>query len=316
MSRAGAVVVAVVGTAVVAFTLAPSGSNTVVIPQQAAAEQPAPAGGPVSMDNLSPAWAQVPQDMRPHFFTAGQKSGCALATPWLLAAVAEKESGFNRMAVSSAGARGVMQIMPNTQKAANVTDPFDPAQAIPGAARVLCAKEKATRNRSSAPLLVRTLAAYNGGEGNVGRTIPVGMQRYAEDVIAAMDKYSRAPATDTPATGTPNPASGTVPLPEAAGYQKMEAALHKAFPKARITSRFRPGAITSSGNRSYHSMGRALDIEPNKAIFEWLVANYGDSREIIFTPMGARQIKNGKPHNGAYRGRVAADHTDHIHWAR
>src|SRR6185369_6767158 len=61
--------------------------------------------------------------------------------PSLLAAVAQVESNFNPNAVSPAGARGLMQIMPATAAGLGV-DPFDPAQAVEGAARILAGNLK------------------------------------------------------------------------------------------------------------------------------------------------------------------------------
>lgn len=83
--------------------------------------------------------------------------------PALLAAVARQESGFDPNATSPAGAQGLMQLMPATAKSLGVTDPFDPAQAVEGAAKLLD------------QLLVRfgqvelALAAYNAGPGAVQR---------------------------------------------------------------------------------------------------------------------------------------------------
>jgi transglycosylase-like protein with SLT domain/NlpC/P60 family protein len=81
----------------------------------------------------------------------------------LLAAVARQESGFNADAVSPAGAQGLMQLMPGTAQGLGVTDSFDPAQAVDGAARLL---HDLTERFGSTPL---ALAAYNAGPGAVLR---------------------------------------------------------------------------------------------------------------------------------------------------
>jgi soluble lytic murein transglycosylase-like protein len=93
-----------------------------------------------------------------------QRAGAAHAVdPALLAAVAQQESGFDPTAVSPAGAQGLMQLMPGTAAGLGVTNPFDPTQAVDGAARLL------------SDLLVRfgsvelALAAYNAGPGAVMR---------------------------------------------------------------------------------------------------------------------------------------------------
>lgn len=80
----------------------------------------------------------------------------------LLSAVAHAESGYRPDAVSSAGAIGLMQLMPDTAKSLGV-DPADPAQAIDGAARLL--KGELTKY-GSVPL---ALAAYNAGGPAVDR---------------------------------------------------------------------------------------------------------------------------------------------------
>jgi soluble lytic murein transglycosylase-like protein len=93
------------------------------------------------------------------FTRAGARHG---VDPALLAAVASQESGFDPTAVSSAGARGLMQFMPATARGLGV-DPLDPASAVDGAARYLA---QLTRQFGSTEL---GLAAYNAGPGTVSR---------------------------------------------------------------------------------------------------------------------------------------------------
>jgi cell wall-associated NlpC family hydrolase len=91
------------------------------------------------------------------FQSAGQRHG---VSPALLTAVARAESGFNAAARSPAGAQGLMQFMPDTAKGLGV-DPWKPAEAVDGAARLL----KSHLQRFGSTELA--LAAYNAGPGAV-----------------------------------------------------------------------------------------------------------------------------------------------------
>lgn len=102
----------------------------------------------------------------------------------LLSAVAKQESGYDTKAISSAGAQGLMQLMPGTAKGLGVTNPFDPAQAVDGAARML---RDLTRRFGSTEL---ALAAYNAGPGAVLKYDGIPpypeTQRYVRSVMALM----------------------------------------------------------------------------------------------------------------------------------
>lgn len=103
------------------------------------------------------------------FEAAGQKYG---VSPALLAAVARQESGYDAGAVSPAGAQGLMQLMPGTAHGLGVTNAFDPAQAVDGAAHLL--RSLLDRFGSTD----KALAAYNAGPGAVLRY--GGVPPYAE----------------------------------------------------------------------------------------------------------------------------------------
>ena len=157
-----------------------------VLPDSAPATRTSVAGGVgvpagvATAASSSPALAAAPAAYRSLFEQAGRRHG---VSPALLAAVAKVESGFNRSAVSGAGARGLMQLMPSTARALGV-DPMDPTQAVDGAARLLATH---LRTYGSVPL---ALAAYNAGPGAVNRYNGVPpyaeTQAYVTKVQAAM----------------------------------------------------------------------------------------------------------------------------------
>lgn len=84
--------------------------------------------------------------------------------PVLLTAMAEVESAFDPRAVSSAGACGLLQLMPDTAERFGVGDVFDAEQNVEGGARYL--SWLLERFDGDAEL---ALAGYNAGEGAVER---------------------------------------------------------------------------------------------------------------------------------------------------
>jgi soluble lytic murein transglycosylase-like protein len=82
----------------------------------------------------------------------------------LLASVIKAESGGHARAVSSAGARGLMQLMPGTARQLGVADSFAPDQNVRGGTAYFDAL--LTRYRDNIAL---ALAAYNAGPGAVDR---------------------------------------------------------------------------------------------------------------------------------------------------
>ena len=138
---------------------------------------------------------RVPGSLEPIFKKAAETYG---VDEGLLISIAKNESNFRSDAKSSAGAMGIMQLMPGTAQGLGVTDAYDPEQNIMGAAKLLSGKiEQYNGNISLA------LAAYSAGSGNVKKYdgIPpfTETQNYIPRVLS---NYSRGYVTDDGSSGT------------------------------------------------------------------------------------------------------------------
>jgi soluble lytic murein transglycosylase-like protein len=109
----------------------------------------------------------------------------------LIEAVIRVESAYNPRAVSRKGARGLMQLMPDTAARFGVHDAFDPEQNVLGGARylsVLLAQFEGD--------VALACAAYNAGEHTVRRYGGVPpyreTQRYVEKIQRLLDPEARA----------------------------------------------------------------------------------------------------------------------------
>jgi soluble lytic murein transglycosylase-like protein len=105
--------------------------------------------------------------------------------PSLVSALMAVESDFDSTAVSSKGAKGLMQLMPLIARYYRVYNPFDPQQNIEGGIRYLSDMLRLFDNQ-----LPLALAAYNGGEGLVRKHggVPPVLESYVNRVLTLYEQ--------------------------------------------------------------------------------------------------------------------------------
>jgi len=119
----------------------------------------------------------------------------------LVAAIIEAESDFDPRAVSRKGARGLMQLMPETASSLRVRDAFDPYANIDAGVRHL--RRLMDRFDGDLPLV---LAAYNAGENVVASYGGVPPYRETRRYVArVLRRFGQDPARRiVPAARRPN----------------------------------------------------------------------------------------------------------------
>ena len=120
--------------------------------------------------------------------------------PALALAVAQQESGLNPNATSSAGAMGVMQLMPATVAQYDVANPYDPAQNVPAGVAYLASLLSRYNGDQ-----VKALAAYNAGPGRVDAAIGASGANWLAALPGETQNYVAAITGITPADAAAGP---------------------------------------------------------------------------------------------------------------
>jgi hypothetical protein len=151
--------------------------------------QPAPAAQPLSATVMTPA-SPAPLPAAAPAVMANRADIDAMVKeiaakyqldPDFVASVIKAESNFNPHAVSRKGARGLMQLMPNTASQLGVKDAFDPQANVEAGTAHLSALLDQYHNDA-----VKALAAYNAGAHRVQQYHGVPPYRETRAYVAAI----------------------------------------------------------------------------------------------------------------------------------
>jgi len=112
--------------------------------------------------------------------------------PLLVRAIIEVESKGNPRATSKSGAKGLMQLMPQTASALGVRDPYNPEQNIRGGVKYLGYLMKQFSHIAWPDRAGHVVAAYNAGPNRIKdagdyRRVP-SATRYAEKVLSVYEE--------------------------------------------------------------------------------------------------------------------------------
>ncbi len=146
----------------------------------------------VQTDQIPPPVSGRKAEHQYHKFIV-QAAGKYQIDPALIKAIIMAESGYNPKAVSKRGAKGLMQLMPETAEALGVEDIFNPRQNISGGVQYF--KDLVNRYNGDVKL---ALAAYNAGSRyvrNYNGVPPFKATRYyIKKVLKYYRRYKTQPA--------------------------------------------------------------------------------------------------------------------------
>ena len=164
--------------------------------------------------------------------------------PSLVHAVIAVESGYRANAQSAAGAQGLMQLMPATQRQLGVSDAFDPKQNVDAGVAYL---QRLTDEFGT----VLALAAYNAGPGAVRRYN--GIPPYKETRAYVQAVLDRAQSV----------ADAQAPEEQVSSEDRADAAAEADFAEGDPGGRRLQDdhLVADAAGREPHAPGEALDVD-------------------------------------------------------
>ena len=133
----------------------------------------------LGLHSVKHVWSKRCDDTAPFVVEAARERGIPVS---FALSIARAESGFRSHVISSTGAMGIMQLMPETAREHGVSDPFDPRDNARGATAFLDTLWKRYRGDR-----MRIAAAYNAGPARVPprgtMRVPSTTRAYAARVV-------------------------------------------------------------------------------------------------------------------------------------
>jgi soluble lytic murein transglycosylase-like protein len=148
---------------------------------------------PVGLVTTLESFSLPPEPPKPTYDDLIKEAAARYGLPTaLIRAVIMTESAFDPLAVSSAGAQGLMQLMPALSDELGVRNAFDPRENIMAGAQYLSSLLEAQKGN-----VKLALASYNAGPGNVKRYkgIPPFKEtrRYVDKIMGLVEQETPAP---------------------------------------------------------------------------------------------------------------------------
>lgn len=191
-----------------------------------------------------------------------------------------KESRFDPNAVSPVGAEGIAQFMPGTARMRQLVNSFDVEQAIPASAKYLAELQTGLGNLGLAA------AAYNAGEGRVGRWLrnggflPLETENYVLDIMGEpADSFSTASYQ-----GTVHPLDKTMRFGDAC--RRLPVLMTATIPMARIHTK--PWGMQVAGN--FRQSAAIRQWQRVQARYPKVLGAYEPVVSRVRSPIGRRGI--------------------------
>lgn len=215
--------------------------------------------------------------------------------PNLIAAIIKQESGFNTKAISPAGARGLMQLMPATARSLGVKNSYDPSQNIKGGTKYIAQMLKKYGGN-----IEKALRAYNAGPGNLAKSYGFAeTNKYVKNVTSNFNSYLKK-------------AGGNITKVSTSAIKNMEATVKKTTTRklagwsGQITQGYggknghlgvdidgkKGQRLESNVNGKVKFAGKGTGV--NKSYGNYVVVTGSNGKSYLYAHLDATSVKKGQ----------------------